>query len=109
MFDRYDVFDHAEAEFGFLRVSVEGDRSLLMEFIYSENGAVGDTKEILKPRRSCGARNDDMMDSAEAVSLDSRANASAVNSAAAATTAQVGLLRPSSEAPGDQGPAVESA
>lgn len=105
-FDRYDIFDQAEAEFGFLRVSVDGDRSLLMEFIYSETGDAGDTKQISRPRHSCCAQNDGAMASADSVVVHSSVNVSAI------AAAHVALLRPSSEAQDDQssdGAAVQAA
>eukprot|EP00884_Botryococcus_braunii_P007140 jgi/Botrbrau1/16427/Bobra.0142s0026.1 len=52
-FDRDDVFDYAEAEFGYVRMSVDGDRRILLEYVYSDHGAVGDTKEIPVPNERC--------------------------------------------------------
>ncbi len=70
-FDRDDVFDHAEAEYGYVRMSVDRDRSILLEYIYSDNGAVGDTKEITVPNQQCRGRTEVQPEPAVRLGLNS--------------------------------------
>jgi hypothetical protein len=89
-FDRDDVFEYAEAEYGYLRMGVDGDRSMLLEYVYSENGAVGDTKEITGPNRQCKGRTAAVAEPTVMVELGS----SLVTVNATALLDQISLSRP---------------